>query len=501
MSTRQSSLMKIPATPASSFASGQSGLLGRKCACGKNAGPTGECGQCRKKRAGVLQRRAATVAADPDTVPPIVHDVLRSSGQPLDPTLRSFMEPRFGRDFGQVRVHTDARAAESAQTVNAQAYTVGHHLVFGTGQYAPQNPAGRRLVSHELAHVVQQAGQDCVRPTSISPAETPAERQAEIASRSVMSGGAAPQMAPASAAVHRQPGTGDQRPDKRRQEAEARLPATFPPRGVRIIGTGAGALVGILHDCTGLPLEVDSSQLLVQQASPPAQSGKAASATARTELLRIINASAGIIIDTNPAAPGAMVGVFGMDTPGYQQLDVGNVQILGAASGIGGGLSACDAVMHEISEALYGRQLSLAKAENYGQRAFTPSHAEGLRVEQGIRRDLGVPQRSSTEQGNTVVIGNEDPSTLVLLESMMFGDGAKARTQLSVYRCHLLATSEKDKMTCDNEAVASTVVRGIVHFSTQMEALRIFNQNAAAFGLSPIPVPKEPQNPKEPQKK
>jgi hypothetical protein len=68
------------------------------------------------------------------------------------------METRFGHDFSQVRVHTDARAAESARAVNANAYTVGSNVVFGEGRYAPRSVAGRRLVAHELAHVVQQRG-------------------------------------------------------------------------------------------------------------------------------------------------------------------------------------------------------------------------------------------------------------------------------------------------------------------------------------------------------
>jgi hypothetical protein len=91
-------------------------------------------------------------------VPPIVGDVLRSPSQPLDPAVRSRFEPRFGHDFSRVRVHADRRAAESAEAVGALAYTVGSDLVFGPGRYAPGSHAGRRLIAHELAHVVQQAG-------------------------------------------------------------------------------------------------------------------------------------------------------------------------------------------------------------------------------------------------------------------------------------------------------------------------------------------------------
>jgi hypothetical protein len=88
--------------------------------------------------------------------PPIVHDVLRSSGQPLDAATRAFMEPRFRHDFSKVRVHADARAAESARAVNALAYTVGPNIVFGAGRYTPATPDGSRLIAHELTHVRQQ---------------------------------------------------------------------------------------------------------------------------------------------------------------------------------------------------------------------------------------------------------------------------------------------------------------------------------------------------------
>jgi hypothetical protein len=106
------------------------------------------------------------------TVPPIVQDALRSTGQPLDPATRAFMEPRFGHDFSHVRVHTDARAAESAQAVNALAYTVGPDVVFGAGQYAPHSREGQRLLAHELTHVVQQ-GSSQKAPTAPQPQTEP----------------------------------------------------------------------------------------------------------------------------------------------------------------------------------------------------------------------------------------------------------------------------------------------------------------------------------------
>jgi hypothetical protein len=117
----------------------------------------------------------------PFAAPPIVHEVLRSPGQPLDPATLAFMEPRFGHDFSQVRVHADTKAAESAELVNALAYTVGRHVVLGEGQPAPATTAGRQLLAHELAHVVQQSrGGSAPGATSSAPHEQDA-RAAAIA--------------------------------------------------------------------------------------------------------------------------------------------------------------------------------------------------------------------------------------------------------------------------------------------------------------------------------
>src|SRR5436190_1225640 len=106
-------------------------------------------------RSNVLQRKVAqpsTLNHQHSEVPPIVHDVLNSSGQPLDRATRSFMEPRFGHDFGHVRVHTNAKAADSAHAVHAHAYTVGNNVIFGANEFAPTTHHGRELLAHELAH-------------------------------------------------------------------------------------------------------------------------------------------------------------------------------------------------------------------------------------------------------------------------------------------------------------------------------------------------------------
>lgn len=94
-----------------------------------------------------------------NTVPPLVQQVLASPGKPLAASERAFMEPRFGHDFSQIRVHTDERASASARSVNALAYTVGRDIVFKQGQYAPGSGTGRQLLAHELTHTLQPAPQ------------------------------------------------------------------------------------------------------------------------------------------------------------------------------------------------------------------------------------------------------------------------------------------------------------------------------------------------------
>ena len=154
--------MKSPLMPSQTAASG---LLQRKCACGTHT-MGGECEECKSNKV-LLQRaslssRGRGIEGEAEA-PPLVHEVLRSPGQPLGAATRAYMEPRFGHDFSQVRVHTDAKAAESARAVNALAYTVGPDVVFDAGQYRPTSRAGQRLLAHELCHVVQQSAPTVAR--------------------------------------------------------------------------------------------------------------------------------------------------------------------------------------------------------------------------------------------------------------------------------------------------------------------------------------------------
>ncbi len=192
--TNQTHQQKPTATPSAS------GLLQRKCACGNHTMAGNECAECGKtKRFGlqtklkvnepgdIYEREADRIAdqvmatpADPtvsgappriqrfagqatgqaDTAPASVDRVLASPGHRLDPALQQDMGQRFGHDFSRVQVHSGAAAEQSAREVNANAYTVGHNIVFGAGRFAPGTHEGRRLIAHELTHVVQQSGAD-----------------------------------------------------------------------------------------------------------------------------------------------------------------------------------------------------------------------------------------------------------------------------------------------------------------------------------------------------
>lgn len=221
-------------------------LLQRKCACGNSTSSlTGECPECMSKTrlqtkltkglsngkldtgAGPAVDQLLTQPTNPDAsdavpklqrfttqqsaqrgnYPASVDRVLASPGRPLEPAIRHDMEQRFGHDFSHVRVHLDANAAESARAVNAQAYTVGHHMAFDVGRYYPQSATGGHLLAHELAHVVQQrSGPFAVHMRrSISEPGDAAEREADAAADLVMAGQLVPTLVQAAAPVSRFP--------------------------------------------------------------------------------------------------------------------------------------------------------------------------------------------------------------------------------------------------------------------------------------------------------
>jgi hypothetical protein len=115
-----------------------------------------KCAECEEEEKGSMMQRKESRGASGADAPSIVNNVIGSGGRPLDASVRGYMEPRFGRDFSGVRVHAGAHAAESARAVNARAYTVRNNVVFGANEYRPGSDEGKRLIAHELTHVVQQ---------------------------------------------------------------------------------------------------------------------------------------------------------------------------------------------------------------------------------------------------------------------------------------------------------------------------------------------------------
>lgn len=128
-----------------------------------------QCHVCANRDGDALERpvegaRLAALQAKPalpsqiagESSPGAVETVVNSPGQPLDASAQHYFEPRFGHDFSHIRIHSDVPAAASARALGASAYTLGSHVVFGQDQYAPSTLEGRRLLAHELVHVVQQ---------------------------------------------------------------------------------------------------------------------------------------------------------------------------------------------------------------------------------------------------------------------------------------------------------------------------------------------------------
>ncbi len=146
---------------------------------------------CESSKNQPLLHRRARSSGTSTSVPPIVYEVLRSTGQPLPTSTRAEMEPRFGHDFGKVRVHTDEMAAQSARAVGALAYTVGQHMIFDTGRHAPNTEPGRELIAHELAHTIQQGeGGHVVVSLQVAPASDRAEVHARGMARRALDGAA-----------------------------------------------------------------------------------------------------------------------------------------------------------------------------------------------------------------------------------------------------------------------------------------------------------------------
>ena len=147
--------------------------------------PNGQAGQrlLAHELSHVVQQTQGERSPEPNatSAPPSVHEALAGPATALDPDTRAFMDARLGYDFSRVRLHCDERAATSADAVGADAYTVGRDVVFGRGRYAPQTPAGRILLAHELAHVTQDGRDAAPSSISVGREDDPLERAADRA--------------------------------------------------------------------------------------------------------------------------------------------------------------------------------------------------------------------------------------------------------------------------------------------------------------------------------
>jgi hypothetical protein len=207
-----------------------------------------------------LQRKAAGPAR-PGRAPSVVHDVLSSAGKPMDMASRGYFEPRFSHDFGRVRIHSDARAQASAAAVDARAYTVGNAIVLGKGADASA-PAGRRLLAHELTHVVQQEdaapAQGDLSVSKDAAAEAQADSVADqVEGHGALAGGTAPRRAPAMS-LQRQPnGSG---PDSGLKKLEKSVEDAANQAGQKIQGGGKDKLGGHIPTAPELRHVPDASK-------------------------------------------------------------------------------------------------------------------------------------------------------------------------------------------------------------------------------------------------
>ncbi len=173
----------------------------RQCACG------GGCPVCSTGSAAPAGSDRAATRPAAASAPAGLDEVLAGSGRALDGETRTLMEARFGERFDAVRVHTGAAANRSARAIDARAYTLGPDIVFGRGEYAPHERAGRYLLAHELAHVVQQRGRrPALQPAlRVAPDSDPAEREADHAAAAVLRGETVPALGRRAPALHRFP--------------------------------------------------------------------------------------------------------------------------------------------------------------------------------------------------------------------------------------------------------------------------------------------------------
>ncbi|UCF91848.1 MAG: DUF4157 domain-containing protein [Desulfobacterales bacterium] len=295
--------------------------------------------------------------------------IIQGEGQPLPASERAFFEPRFGHDFSSVRVHADGQAAHLAQAVNARAFTLGSDVFFGQSQYAPQSSEGRRLLAHELTHVVQQLD---ARPSGLrgSEPQNPSAQGAERARESVG-----------------------------RHAGASRLPVPMErpclagafwgiQRKLLVSGKAhkdIRALLDLLEPASGFTLEHNPKtgevSIVASVRRPPSQVLAGQLATIIDEPKQNAELNVGL------RQEGVGFGKFPFSGPLIQEIDLDDIQRL-EAKAPGSGVAF---LIHEIVENFHAHSPALSDFSR--TIVFAESHAEALEVESLVAGELVGPGR------------------------------------------------------------------------------------------------------------
>jgi outer membrane protein OmpA-like peptidoglycan-associated protein len=325
---------------------------------------------------------------------------LKNGGSPLPHGVRTFFESRFGLDFGAVRIHTDARSAEASRALNAAAFTVGPDVVFSAGQYQPDSIEGRKLLAHELAHVVQQGHAGQLHPGESHPAterrigsSSPQPSGSTLESIDNGNTGKAGGWCPAGAA---QTAKGLNQHEQFNPVRGLGSSAAAIQRRFVAFGTlpDVNALLGLIGPPSGLNLNLNTAINQVQIAS--VLPGAPRSPALNTELTTIINhATQHAEVIVGRGQPEVEVGAFpqpsDMTVTRVQQIDIDDMLAIEAGAR-GNGVAAA---AHEIQENFTAH----AAAPVGGADRFLPAHQIAVQTESDIAEQLVGPGRHVAQTG------------------------------------------------------------------------------------------------------
>lgn len=359
-------------------------------------------------------------------------NALRGGGSPLEESARTFFEPRFDCDFSDVRIHTDSRAAELARGMNALAFTVGRDVAFGAGRYSPDSAEGRKLLAHELTHVVQQTG-PVQRKTPNDGLHNSCRRAVENDVRTRLSGGA---------------------------HASRRVGRLKAPRSIqrRLVTFGTlpdvNALLGLIGPAAGLTLtlNVANNQTQIAAVLP----GVPPSPALRTQLTTIINHArqhAEVIIARGQ--PQVQVGAFpqpsDLTVTRVQQIDIDDILAIDAGAPGNGVAKAA----HEIQENFQAHGVTPVA----GRDRFSRAHERAVAAESAVTAQLIGPGRRdggvtiNTGAGTTTVIQDFENYYLVYTTSLV-----AATQDVTVTSARRAAPVVISARTIDNYASGATAV-------------------------------------------